>query len=951
MDKKYVMHVISGTHWDREWRHTAEQSKPRLVDLIEQMMNILENTPDYKTFCLDGGTVVLEDYYSVRPENRARLEKLIEQGRVTMVNWYTLPDTFTVAPESLIRNLLVGTQMAREYGGGMKSGYTATSYGQTSQLPQIYNGFGIKNAIFYRGTNKHLLKPLFLWEGKDGSKLHTLRTFDEVTRTNWFFYVHQLLVLNKTARSTYHVYRPEEIPAHMCDMEHYERALTLLKEEKGYSKDETSLKKAFEEIVNQAMPYAIGNNILALNMEDNDVPFELLPEMIEALNSVRQDVQIRQSSMDEYMDTIISQSPAEQLPVHHGELRYPGVEPGFNGLLGCTHSSRVKLKILNERAETGLIFKAEPLASFAGALGEEYPTSILHRAWKHLLLNQAHDSICGAAVDQAHEDMLYNFSVADTVGREVAVRSIEKIYKRINTADRFNHNDHLVTLFNTLPWPVEKVHPLVIDLPRYGMDGAVIDPCSGVGGQAADIENFDFVDPQGRKIEYEVLSKDNIQIGVDRELDTKGIKMNTVRRRVLVKAKIPAMGYATVALRPRQPQYVPHPQHGPDRKLIARENGVMENDHLKVTINPNGTFDLLHKPTGHLMPNQHYFTDNGEVGSAHLTMAPQRNSVQSSIGSNARITMLESNILRGIYQIDLEMVIPAGATVDGKDRLRETRVVPITTRLTLEKDCEYLKIKTSLFNEARDHRLRVNFPTHIKSNLAHVESAFAVEERNINWTQHGDNFEGFYEFQPMQNFVDSSDNRMGLAVLNRGLREYEIKDDRERTISITLLRTQRAYMTANTDMTPEEFDKYTGLHSFGTIEYEYALCPHTGNWKSGQMLQKAYTYKCDVPAIQSVAHQNGDLPPSHSFMDIQSEGKLMFSALKQSQDRQGLILRLWNPQEETVPAAIQFHFPIQSVQQVSLDESGSQEIELKEGGIKLEVCKHKIVTLKLIPHP
>jgi mannosylglycerate hydrolase len=197
MPKKYIIHVISGTHWDREWRHTAEQSKPRLVELIDSMIEILENNENYKVFCLDGGMVVLEDYLTIRPEKKEKLKKLAKSGRISLANWYTLPEMFTVAAEALIRNLKLGQQMAKEYGGAMKSGYTPTSYGQISQLPQIYKEFGIDNAIFYRGTTKYLYKPLFLWEGLDGSKLHVLRTFDEVTRTNWFFYVHQPLVLGK----------------------------------------------------------------------------------------------------------------------------------------------------------------------------------------------------------------------------------------------------------------------------------------------------------------------------------------------------------------------------------------------------------------------------------------------------------------------------------------------------------------------------------------------------------------------------------------------------------------------------------------------------------------------------------------------------------------------------------------------------------------------------------
>ena len=44
---KKQIHLISGTHWDREWRHTAEQSKLRLVDLMDGIINILENKEDY----------------------------------------------------------------------------------------------------------------------------------------------------------------------------------------------------------------------------------------------------------------------------------------------------------------------------------------------------------------------------------------------------------------------------------------------------------------------------------------------------------------------------------------------------------------------------------------------------------------------------------------------------------------------------------------------------------------------------------------------------------------------------------------------------------------------------------------------------------------------------------------------------------------------------------------
>ena len=945
MAKKYVMHVICGTHWDREWRHTAEQSKLRLVDLMDSIIELLEQSQEYRHFCVDGGTVVLEDYLTIRPENKDRIRKLIETGKMQIVNWYTLPETNTVAPEALIRNLLLGRKMAWEFGGSMRSGYTATSYGQNSQMPQIYQGFGIDTAIFYRGTNKHILAPLYRWEGADGSKLYALRTFDEVTRTNGYFYIHQPLVLGKPCRDLTYTYDRNHDPVHLCDEGLYEKAFTLLREDSNFRRDPDSLEQAMRGILNQAMPYAIGNQLLALNMEDNDQPFPLLPEMIQALNQISPDVEIIQTTLDEYMNTIIRQSDEVNLPVHKGELRYTTVEHGsFNALLGATHSSRIKLKLLNDRVETNLLYLAEPLATLAAVYGKEYPKINLNRAWEALLKNHAHDSICGAAVDRAHEDMLYNFSIANTVAEEVAGRSVTALFRRINTAKCFNRNDHTITLFNTLGVPRQGVVPVVIDLPEKAKD-------SGAGSIGVDGANTgdvfcDIVDAEGRPIEYVELSSEPVKIGVERELDCKAIKFAANRRRILIHAAVPAIGYSTYALRLRKPNYIFQPQEGLDRKLIARENGVLENEHLKVIIHSNGTFSLLHKASGRIMDNLHYFTDSGETGSAHISNQPQRNPIITSLGNAAAITMIESNRLRGVYKIEMKLEIPAAATLDSRDRFRCTVELPITYWLTLEKDCPYLKIRTRLRNEARDHKLCVNFPSGVHTDMVVVESSFAVEKRPIRWTETGDNFESHIPFQPMQNFIDLNDSRCGLAFLGRGLREYEIKDDTDRTMAITLLRTHRAYMTANQEMTPEELDKYIGLQSFGDFEYQYALYPHSGDWEEGRVLPLAYQFKVDLKAIQGVS-RDGELPCTHSFIRIDPADKVMISALKLAENGTDYVLRLWNTTAEQLRINLEIALPVKSAEVLRLDETPLERADIENGHIGLGLGAHKLLTLLL----
>ena len=948
MKKKNILHVISGTHWDREWRHTAEQSKLRLTDLMDNIIHVLESKPEYKYFCVDGGTIVLEDYLQVRPENEKRVKALINSGKMQIVKWYTLPELNTVAPESLVRNLLLGQKMAKEYGGGMKSGYTATSYGQHSQMPQLYQGFGIETAIFYRGTNKFKPEtPLFIWEGKDGTTLNTLRTFDEVTRTNWFFYVHGPAVLGKGYKDLSYKYNREEIPVHMADMRSYEKAFVLLKECKEFINKPELLKKSLDALLWQAMPYRIGNHILALNMEDNDEPYVYLPELIAELNKLSPEVEIIQSSMDEYMDAIIGDKTRVKSVVHKGELRYTTSEHGnFNALLSATHSSRVKIKLYNDAVETDIINTAEPLASMSWLAGNEYPHKMMDRAWESLLKNHAHDSICGAAVDRAHEDMMYNFSISQTVAEEVANRSAIGLFKNTDTS-KFLTTDETITLYNTLPYARKEVIPLVIDTLKKEGGGIDIGIPGEVSGGADDY--FDIVDDKGNVLPVSVLAVDDANVGVERELDTKAIRFRTKRRRLLVEAEVPALGAATYALRVRPPHYVADPETmTADRAVIARDDGTLENEFVKVTISCDGTYNMLDKASGRLMEGLGYFTDTGETGSAHISEKPRRNTVITSIGTRAYVTMLESNNLRGVYKVETEMYVPAAAANDGTERLRETKRIPITYTLTVEKGNPALKINLKLRNECRDHKLVINFPTHL-SNAQYVynESAWAVEKRPVRHADHKDNFEQFPACRPMQNFVDVTDGKFGLAVFTKGLREYEIGDDTRRTVKITLLRTQRAYMTANAAMLTEELDQYTGQHSFGDIEYNFALYPHAGDWEEGRVLQAAYEYKAPIKAVLGVPHKGGKLPATGSYITVTPAEKVMLSALKLSDDGKGIIIRVWNTTDKELPFKLSTILPVQSVSRLKLDESFIEDVKYAKAGFEYRLGPHKIETFLL----
>lgn len=75
------MHVLSHTHWDREWYQDFQGFRQRLVFQIDALLDLMEQRLEHRHFHLDGQTSCLMDYLEIRPENRECLTKLIRDGR------------------------------------------------------------------------------------------------------------------------------------------------------------------------------------------------------------------------------------------------------------------------------------------------------------------------------------------------------------------------------------------------------------------------------------------------------------------------------------------------------------------------------------------------------------------------------------------------------------------------------------------------------------------------------------------------------------------------------------------------------------------------------------------------------------------------------------------------------------------------------------------------------
>ena len=199
--------------------------------------------------------------------------------------------------------------------------------------------------------------------------------------------------------------------------------------------------------------------------------------------------------------------------------------------------------------------------------------------------------------------------------------------------------------------------------------------------------------------------------------------------------------------------------------------------------------------------------------------------------------------------------------------------------------------------------------------------------------------------RPMSVFCDASDGTHGVAVLNNCLTEFQLVDDDRRTLALTLLRATRNRICTESRVS-SEFPEALGCQMLQTVEYEYAIYPHAGNWDEGRAYAEADKLNAKPAATQISMNRGGDLPTTASHYAIDNDS-LILSSVKKAEDRDGLVLRLFNPTEETQEGTISFGLPVSKAWKANLIEKRGEELPLVGGALPLSVPKGKILTIEV----
>ena len=172
--------------------------------------------------------------------------------------------------------------------------------------------------------------------------------------------------------------------------------------------------------------------------------------------------------------------------------------------------------------------------------------------------------------------------------------------------------------------------------------------------------------------------------------------------------------------------------------------------------------------------------------------------------------------------------------------------------------------------------------------------------------------------------------------------EYEAQPGEKGTLALTLFRAVRNIIC--TEMrSAGVFAHEDGGQLLQKLSYRYAICPHDGNYTDGDLYEKTDRLNVPVLPVQTSRQLNcGKNPTTGSFYRMPKG--LQMSCLKQAENGENWILRLYNPHGETICGEVTLPAAVVAAQEVRLDETGATACSCQGRGFYVEVEPNKIKT-------
>jgi mannosylglycerate hydrolase len=606
----FIFHLIPHTHWDREWFLPHAAFHARLIAMFDDLLERMAAEPAFRTFLLDGQTVLVEDYLRARPEREGEIKTLVKSGRLQVGPWYVLADELIPSAESLIRNLLLGAADAERLGGRSDVLYSPDAFGHPAALPALAREFGMKFGVLWRGLGGEQGQEhdFFRWRGLDGREI----------------------LLWHLPRAGYEI--GSALPgagARLPDIWTQVRA-TLVQRAAG-----------------KHIPLFIG--------ADHHAPHPVLPRLRDLLADLEPASAFRVSRLDEFFQAADG-TPAR--PVG-GELRW---SYGYTWTLQGVHGTRAPLKRRHGHVELWLERIAEPLVALArlGTASGRDRRPVLDTAWRTLVRTQFHDTIAGTTADSVAAAAEHRLDEVAAYAQELSRGALHELasYDPDIARERADGSEPALVLWNPAPRPRGGV--TVADITMFRRDVLVGPPVDGrMPRQGPGYRPFALYGADRRPIPVQVLARRTTQERADaaRHYPDQD-EVDQVRVAFRAPAA-PGLGIMALTSGP------PAPLLPVARIDEARVRGrTLENRFVEVAIEPNGALAITDRRKNERYADVLRLEDSGDAGDAYTFAPPARARVTQSrgrvtvrrVGAGPLVAAVEARweVTRGI---DARMVV------------------------------------------------------------------------------------------------------------------------------------------------------------------------------------------------------------------------------------------------------------------------------------------------------
>lgn len=922
MTQRTVVHLVPHTHWDREWYEPFQTFRLRLVDLVDELLVRMESDPRLR-FTLDGQCATVDDYLEIRPEAEPVIRQLVRDGRLAIGPWQILMDEFLVSGETIVRNLEFGWARASELGAAMPIGYLPDMFGHIAQMPQILRRAGIERAVVWRGVPSAIDRDSFTWSSPDGSAVQADYLPDGYGNGAALFDVPGVVGSKLSA------------------------------------------------FVRASAGFYGERSVLAMYGTDHAVPTPRLAELVEVVNAERDDLEVRIETLAEYVARDAASDVRNGLPegdagqpAWAGEMRSAA---RANMLMSVT-SARMDVKAAAARAERLLERYAEPLSALHGVT---WPERQLEVAWRRLVDNSAHDSICGCSHDAVHAQVLVRYAEAEQLGHGVLARTLAGISARvgrnrsavINPSPADRHD--LVELDLSIPseWneiairqgdrllPTQEVSrpdPIIAELHLAGREALELLRLARHGrelfGKQINRVTSESIRDQGLRIvvladvlaDPPELDLDGLLAPIERQIESRPDATCAIlvrrpdRRTLLVRAAAPALGWAALEAVPVEtPATVSVVDHAVHADGTSMANGLISLDVID-----DGSFTL--EGDGVTLRGLGRIIDGGEAGDSYNYGPPSPDRLVDRPRS-VEITITESGPLRARMRVVRTYDWPIAGEPDGRGRGKASIATEVVTHLELRAAEPFVRVQVTFENRSRDHRVRWHMPLGEEVTGSIAEGQFAVIERGLRP-------EGGHGEVPLGTFPASSFVSAGhLSVLLDQVMEYEVVDGSE--LALTLLRSF-GYISRNANPSrqdpagpelPVEDGQAIGPWSIG-----FALFPHGKDWADAGVLEQCERYRLPFLDVPGRAGEGAKSEDSALGMSLEGRG-IQLTALR----RRGpwLEIRIVAEHPDPGPAIVSGQFV--HAREVDLLGRPKGDLDMIEGPISVRMEPWQIRTIQV----